>query len=190
MGGVGLREDAEVDESGAGDVGGGEAVELEMVDDFLGQGARVGFAQFGEHHGGVRLVITEAEIGGGGDGGGCGFAESGGEGGGKAGFEFLENRHGERGSSMASRLRGGCPGRFGIENGEDFIAGLRVAELAADFAIGKHFRDGSERPQVEVVILTRDDEEDDIVDGRIIDGFKVDACFRATEDGGNLFEIV
>ncbi len=92
-GGVGLREDAEIDETRAGDIRSGEAVELEVGDDFLGQHARVLLALLGEHHGRVRLIITEAQVCGGGDGGGCRFAERGGESGGEAGFEILNERH-------------------------------------------------------------------------------------------------
>ena len=99
---------------GPGDVRGGEAVEIEVVDDFLGQRARIGLALLGEHHGGVRLIVAEAQVRGGGDGGGGGLAERGGKGGGEAGFEVLEKGHGGRGGSGRSSAGRGDAG--GLES--------------------------------------------------------------------------
>ena len=83
-GGVGGGKNAEIDEAGTGDVGGGQAIELEVVDDFLGQRAGIGLARLGENHGGVRLVIAKTKVGGSCYGCAGWFAEGGSQCGGKA----------------------------------------------------------------------------------------------------------
>ena len=72
---------------------GGEAFEIQVVDDFLGQRARVRLALLRQHHRGIRLVIAETEVRSSGDGGAGSLTEGGGKGGGEAGFEFLEQSH-------------------------------------------------------------------------------------------------
>lgn len=125
--GVGGGKDAEIDESRTGDVGGGESREVEVIDDFLGECARVGLALFGEDHGGIRLVVAKAEVSGGSDCGGGWLAKSGGERGGKAGFEFLKKRHENAGGG---RGRNQVPTRAGLESRIDKISS-QVSEAAS-----------------------------------------------------------
>jgi hypothetical protein len=160
-----------------------------MVDDFLGQRARVGLALLGQHHGGIRLIIAEAQIGGGGDGGGCGLAEGGWRARRRGGLQGPGRVRGHRGGVQAPGVGAGH-GRFGIEDGEDFIAGLRLAELAAGFAVGEHFGDRRQRPQVQVVVLARDDEEDDEVHRRVVERLEINAGLGAAEDRHHLLQIV
>jgi len=89
--------EAEVDESGTGDLGGGgEGGDIELREDVGGELARVGFFLLGQDHGGVRLIVAEAGVGGLGDFASCGVeftggkrvAESGGE-------EFARGGHGK-----------------------------------------------------------------------------------------------
>ncbi len=81
-------------------------------------------------------------------------------------------------------------GRLGLEDGGDFLVAGGHAELAEDFAVGEHFRDGGEGPQMEVVVLSRDDEEDDEMDRGVIECLEVDADFRPAEDGDHVIEMV
>ncbi len=67
MGGVGFREDTEIDKARARDIRRGDLTEIDGIDDLLGEGAGIGFLALGQHHRGVALVIAEAEVGGGGD---------------------------------------------------------------------------------------------------------------------------
>ena len=67
----GWVEEFEVDESGACNFGWlAEVVVRERGKDFGGDLARVGFELAGEGHGGIGLVVAEARVCGGGDGGG------------------------------------------------------------------------------------------------------------------------
>ena len=141
----------------------------EVVDDFLGQRARVGLALLGEHHGGVGLIVAEAQVRGGGDGGGRGFTERGGQGGGEAGFEILEKRHGGwRRSPGGFKRRARPHGTVCNREWQGFHRGWsprpswrRTSPLVNILAIA------AKRPQVQVVVLARDDEEDDEVDRRV-----------------------
>ncbi len=63
--GVGFREDREIDEARAIDLGGGEAVDPDLVENFLGEGAGIGLSAFRQNHCGVGLVVAETEVGGG-----------------------------------------------------------------------------------------------------------------------------
>ena len=93
MGGVGFREDTEIDKARARDIRRGDFTEIDGIDDLLGEGAGIGFLALGQHHRGVALVIAEAEVGGGGDVRRRGFAEGGFKRAGQARFEILEKGH-------------------------------------------------------------------------------------------------
>ena len=60
--GEGLRQNAEVDESRPGNVGGGHARKIEVADNFLGQRARVLAPLLGQDHRGVALIIAKAQV--------------------------------------------------------------------------------------------------------------------------------
>ena len=191
---VGLRQDAEVDEARSGDVGGRQSVEVEVADDFLGEFARVGAALFGQHHRGVGLVVAEAQVGRGGDRGAVRVAEGCSEGVGEPGFEFLEEGHGDGlrcwGCRRDSGIRSWRAAGFGVQDVEDFLAGCGSGEAAPHVAVGEHFRDRREGAKVEVVVLARDDEEDDQVDGCLVDRLEIDTRLRAAEHRNDLVEIV
>ena len=91
--GVGLGQDAEIDEAGTGDLGGGQSLEVERIDDVLGELARIGLALLGQPHGGVALVIAKTQVGSRSDRGLACFTENLFECGGEPAFEFLEQGH-------------------------------------------------------------------------------------------------
>ena len=60
--GEGFGQNAKIDESRPGDVGGGKIRKIKVADDFLSQGTRVFSALLGEHHRGVALIVAKAQI--------------------------------------------------------------------------------------------------------------------------------
>ena len=138
-----LPADAEIDEAGACDFGGSETGEVEGVDDLPGQDTGIGFVLFGKHHGRVRLVISKTEVGRSGNGGAGRRSENGKKRGGQAGFQFLDETHGD------GELSGDGSGRRGglvlsakkIPSGVDASAmRWRMVELANILAMAASIR--------------------------------------------------
>ena len=88
---------AEVNEPSAGNLGGGgEAGDIELLEDVGGELARVGFFLLGQNHRGVRLIVAEAGVGGLGDFAAGGVEFTGGERVAESGREeFARGRHGK-----------------------------------------------------------------------------------------------
>ena len=100
MGSEGGVEDSEIDESGTCNFrGGADFGELgigECIDDFLGEGTRIGLALFCGDHGDVGLVVAEFGVLGGAEKG-RGFEREGVERGLKLGGDLLRESHGRGG---------------------------------------------------------------------------------------------
>ena len=94
--GVDLGLDAEIDETRAGDFHRGNGIARPGSDHLFGQCARVHLVSLRQHHGGVRLVIAEAQVIRRSDVGRGGSAQNVGESGGERGFELLRKSHGRK----------------------------------------------------------------------------------------------